>query len=128
MARATLDHVDRRRPALVGADRRRLDDVRDRIAAARARTYRVASAIDAGRVRTDRVGAAKAGAAELAEESTRLAAELLGPGSLVTDPWLDKVYRDARAFEFMEGTGNIHRLGVFHGVAKGTFLDATADG
>jgi alkylation response protein AidB-like acyl-CoA dehydrogenase len=128
MTRATLDHVDRWRPTLAGADRRRLDDLRDRVAAARARTYRVAAAIDAGRVRTDRVGAVKAAAAELAEESTRLAAELLGPGSLVTDPWLDKVYRDARAFEFMEGTGNIHRLGVFHGVAKGTFLDATANG
>lgn len=41
-------------------------------------------------------------AAELVEEATRLAAELLGQGSLLADSWLDKLYRDAQAFEFME--------------------------
>ncbi len=78
--------------------------------------------VDAGRLRADRISAVKTLAAELAEESTLLAAELLGAGSLLTDPWLHKVYRDARAFEFMEGTGQIHRLAVFQGVLKGTFI------
>lgn len=123
LARAALDHVQDQRGALAGADRGRLDALRDRVDVARARTYQVAEAIDAGRVRADQVSAMKARAAELAEESTRLAAELLGPGSLLTDPFLDKLYRDARAFEFMEGTGQIHRLAVFQGVLKATFLD-----
>jgi alkylation response protein AidB-like acyl-CoA dehydrogenase len=127
LARAALDHVEATRGTLARADRLRLDAMRDVVLAARAGTYRVASAIDAGRVRSDQVGAVKTRAAELAEDSTRLAAELLGPGSLLTDPWLDKLYRDARAFEFMEGTGHIHRLAVFHGVLKGTFLERAGD-
>ncbi|ARQ68466.1 acyl-CoA dehydrogenase family protein [Streptomyces marincola] len=122
LARAALDHVHEQRPALAGAGRRRLTAMRERVEAARHRNYRVAAAIDAGRVPADRIAGVKTRAAELAERSTLLAADLLGPGALVTDPWLNKVYRDARAFEFMEGTGHIQRLAVFQGLLKGTFL------
>ena len=66
--------------------------------------------------------AVKLRAARLAEEVTVLAAELLGPASLVEHPWLEKTYRDARGFEFMEGTGNVHRRGVFQGLLRDSFL------
>ncbi|UQI46316.1 acyl-CoA dehydrogenase [Streptomyces sp. HU2014] len=122
LTRAVLDHVHAERPALAGAARQCLDDLQDRLDAARWHNYAIASAIDAGEVRADRIAAVKTRAAELAERATLAAAGLLGPGALLRDPWLHKVYRDARAFEFMEGTGHIQRLAVFQGVAKGTFL------
>ncbi|MFJ6621742.1 acyl-CoA dehydrogenase family protein [Kitasatospora sp. NPDC091335] len=122
LVRAVLDHVREERPRLTGTARLRLDDLVDALTALRHRNYEVAAAIDAGEVRADRIAGVKTRAAELAERSTLAAAELLGPGSLLADPLLDKLYRDARAFEFMEGTGHIQRLAVFQGVLKGTFL------
>jgi alkylation response protein AidB-like acyl-CoA dehydrogenase len=123
LTRAVLDHIRQQRPALTGTARRQLDDLQDRLAAVRQQNYEIASAIDAGKVRSDRVAGVKTRAAELAERCTLAAAELLGPGALLEDPWLNKSYRDARAIEFMEGTGHIQRLAVFQGVLKGTFLD-----
>ncbi|MDH6134308.1 alkylation response protein AidB-like acyl-CoA dehydrogenase [Kitasatospora sp. MAA4] len=123
LSRAVLDHVRTERPRLSRVARLRLEAAQDRLAAARARNYQVAAAIDAGQVRLDRIAGVKTRAAELAEQSTLLAADLLGPAALLEDPLLDKLYRDARAFEFMEGTGHIQRLAVFQGVLKGTFLD-----
>ncbi|MEV0635584.1 acyl-CoA dehydrogenase family protein [Streptomyces sp. NPDC050619] len=122
LTRAVLDHVRARRPTLAGDARHRLEDIQDRLDAARRHNYTIAAAIDAGTVRADRIAGIKTRAAELAETVTLAAADLLGPGALLDDPWLEKVYRDARAFEFMEGTGHIQRLAVFQGVAKGTFL------
>ncbi|KJK56570.1 acyl-CoA dehydrogenase family protein [Saccharothrix sp. ST-888] len=123
LSRAVLDHVHRQRPGLAGTARLRLAEAQDRLAAARARNYRVAQAIDAGQVRLDHVAGVKTRAAELAEYCTLVAADLLGPAALLEDPLLNRLYRDARAFEFMEGTGHIQRLAVFQGVLKGTFLD-----
>jgi alkylation response protein AidB-like acyl-CoA dehydrogenase len=74
--------------------------------------------VNAGPLRADAISAVKTLTAELADESTLLAAELLGAGSLFTDPWLHKAHRDGRAFKFMEGTGQIRRLAVFQGVLK----------
>jgi alkylation response protein AidB-like acyl-CoA dehydrogenase len=78
--------------------------------------------VDAGRLCADPISAVKTLAAELADESMLLAAELLGAGFLLTDAWLHRVHRHARTFEFMEGTGQIRRLAVFQGVLKGTFI------
>jgi alkylation response protein AidB-like acyl-CoA dehydrogenase len=119
LARAVLDHVCGQRPAV----RSRLAELRDRLDVVRQQNYAVAAAIDAGQVRPDRIAGIKTRAAELAERCTLAAAELLGPGALLADPVLNKLYRDARAFEFMEGTGHIQRLAVFQGVLKGTFLN-----
>jgi hypothetical protein len=68
--------------------------------------------VDVGCLRAERISAVRT-----------LAAELLGAGSLLTYHWLHKVHRDARAFEFMEGTGRIQRLAVFQGVFEGTFFE-----
>ncbi|UQA94133.1 acyl-CoA dehydrogenase family protein [Streptomyces halobius] len=123
LCRAVLEHVHEQRPALAGSARSRLEDMEDRLAAVRSQNYEVAAAIDTGRVRADHVAGVKTRAAELAEHCTLVAAELMGPGALLEDPLFNKLYRDARAFEFMEGTGHIQRLAVFQGVLKGTFLN-----
>jgi alkylation response protein AidB-like acyl-CoA dehydrogenase len=122
LVHAACDYVLEQRPRLSGPDRWRLDDLIDRSMRVRRLIYDAASEVDAGTANAHRIGAAKLRAARLAEEVTILAAELLGPASLVEHPWLEKIYRDARGFEFMEGTGNIHRRGVFQGLIRDSFF------
>lgn len=128
LAQAAGDHVRTNRPGLAGAGRWHLDALLDRVAAVRRLVYEVASEVDRGAANVYRISAVKMRAARLAEAATRLAAELLGPASLIEDPWLEKAYRDARAFEFMEGTANIHRLAVFQGLLRGEFFPPGTDG
>lgn len=124
---AACDYVLEHRRGLHGTGRARLDDLIDRAARIRELIYRAAAEIDAGAANVHRIGAVKLRAASLAEEATLLAADLLGPASLVEHPWLEKVYRDARAFEFMEGTANVHRRGVFQGLLRSGFLEPGGD-
>jgi alkylation response protein AidB-like acyl-CoA dehydrogenase len=119
---AVCDYVKEHRPLIRGGDRRRLDALVERTALVGRLVHGAALEVDAGAANVHRIGAAKMSAARLAEQATRAAAELLGPASLVEHPWLEKTTRDARAFEFMEGTGHIHRSGVFHGLLRGDFL------
>ncbi|MGW4898433.1 acyl-CoA dehydrogenase family protein [Kitasatospora sp. NPDC004240] len=63
--------------------------------------------------------AAKAQAAQLAEEVTTEALEYFGAGARLEHPLLDKYARDARGVEFMEGTRNIQRLNLFQGLSQG---------
>lgn len=123
-AQALCDHVAVRRPVLPKQGRLRMTDLLDRIAAVRSRTHLVAADIDHGHVDSHGIGAIKIQAAHLAEEASLLAADLLGPASLIEDRWLEKTYRDVRAFELMEGTTNLHRQSVFQGLRKGTFLNS----
>lgn len=122
-AQAACDYLVQHEPVTAKPDRLRLESVLDRIAATRRLIYATAADLDRGVVNTHRIGAVKVAAARVAEDATLLAAELLGPASLVEHPWLEKTYRDVRAFEIMEGTANLHRLSVFQGLLKGTFLD-----
>jgi alkylation response protein AidB-like acyl-CoA dehydrogenase len=123
-AQAVCDHVSARRPLLPKAGQLRMADLLDRMAAVRSRMHQVTADIDHGLVDSHRIGAVKVQAAHLAEEATLLAAGLLGPASLIEDRWLDKTYRDVRAFELMEGTTNLHRMSVFQGLRKDTFLSS----
>nr|WSX72507.1 acyl-CoA dehydrogenase [Streptomyces sp. NBC_00899]WSX81424.1 acyl-CoA dehydrogenase [Streptomyces sp. NBC_00899] len=122
VTQAVCDYTAAHRPAMPASARGRLDGVLDRAAALRRLVHTVAGEIDHGVVDVPRIGAVKSRAAALAEETTLLAAELLGPASLIEHPWLEKAYRDVRAFEYMEGTGAVHRLSVFHGLVKGDLL------
>lgn len=119
-AQATCDYVRLHRPALRRVGQLRLEHMLDRVAAARRLIHRVATDYHHGLVNAHRIGAAKAQAANTAEDATLLAAELLGPAALVEHPWLEKTYRDVRGFEFMEGTTNLHRLSAFQGLIKNT--------
>jgi alkylation response protein AidB-like acyl-CoA dehydrogenase len=119
---AVTEYVLEQRPALPMADRDRLDGILDRATALRRLVHEVAADIDRDEVNSHRIGAVKMRAARLGEDATILAAELLGPASLVEHPWLEKAYRDVRGFEFMEGTANIHRLSVFQGLVRNDFF------
>jgi alkylation response protein AidB-like acyl-CoA dehydrogenase len=46
---------------------------------------------------------------------------MFGPGARFEHPVLDKLARDARGVEFMEGTREIQKLGVAQAVVAGRF-------
>ena len=126
-AQAACDYLNQHERVGAERDRSRLEDVLDRIAAIRRLIYEVAADVDRGVVNTHRIGAVKVAAARVAEDATLLAAELLGPASLIEHPWLEKCYRDVRAFEIMEGTANLHLQSIFQGLLKGAFLDGPVE-
>lgn len=115
---AVLDYVRASRTRLSTMDDMRLADTAGRVRVTRRWIREAAAALDAGHPAVHRISAAKLTAARLAEEATLLAVDLLGPTALLEHPWLDKTYRDVRAFEFMEGAGDIHRMLVFQGVLR----------
>ncbi|ALG10437.1 acyl-CoA dehydrogenase family protein [Kibdelosporangium phytohabitans] len=124
VVQAVCDYVRAELPSLPPEGRYRLDAILDRTAVTRRMVHDVSAEIDAGIVNTHRIGAVKMRAAQLGEDATLLAAELLGPGSLIEHPWLEKAYRDVRGFEFMEGTSNLHRLSVFQGLLRNDYFAA----
>ncbi|MFD9734984.1 acyl-CoA dehydrogenase family protein [Umezawaea sp. NPDC059074] len=127
LTQAAVDYLAEHRPVLPKADQLRVDALNDRIAAVRRLMYEVAADVDRNVVNAHRIGTVKMRAAQLGEQATILAAELLGPASLVEHPWLEKAYRDLRAFEFMEGTSNLHRLSVFQGLLKSDYFPVDVD-
>lgn len=124
---AVCDFVTGSEPRLAGGHREQLNDLVDRYLAIRRQVSQVAAAIDHGEPNVARIAAVKMRAAQLVQTATLTAADLLGPTALLDHPWLEKTYRDARAFEFMEGTADIHRLAVFHGALRGTFFNGQPD-
>jgi alkylation response protein AidB-like acyl-CoA dehydrogenase len=90
-----------------------------RVEAARELVYEAAARIDRDPERGYLSCAAKLGATRMAVEVARWAAGALGPAGLLEHPLLEKWTRDACAFEFMEGTGNIQRLHVAKGYQAG---------
>jgi acyl-CoA dehydrogenase len=52
----------------------------------------------------------KAEAATVAQEATSLGMELLGLAGARGDHLIEKLYRDAKAMDIVEGTGQIQRL------------------
>jgi alkylation response protein AidB-like acyl-CoA dehydrogenase len=121
-AQAVVDYVLDARPNLTGLDLLRLAEANDRLAAVRRQVHDIAIEADNGVLNSHRIGAVKMRAVRVGEQTTLLAAELLGPAALVEHPWLEKAYRDMRGFEFMEGTTNIHKLSVFQGLLKGDYF------
>lgn len=128
VAEALLDHVGHRRPGLRGWPALTLQSLRERVAALTRLTREVAAEVDLGRsdaIRlTGRISAVKLRSVRIAEEVSLFAADVLGSGSLLDDPWLDKTFRDVRAFEFMEGAGVLHQMTVFSAVLKGQYPPA----
>ncbi|MFI5758918.1 acyl-CoA dehydrogenase family protein [Streptomyces sp. NPDC051569] len=97
-----------------------------RLAGVRAMVLASACAADRDPSDGTLASAAKLGATRLAEDITTAAARAFGPGARWEHPLLDKWVRDARAFEFMEGTSNIQRLGLAQGYLHGRLSDDLA--
>jgi alkylation response protein AidB-like acyl-CoA dehydrogenase len=123
VAQAAYDYARDQRRQLRGGEHERMDDLAEGLAATRQLLYHAAAEIDADPTRGALASAAKVHAVRLAEQATLTAAELLGPGSTLEHPLVDKLLRDARGFEFMEGTSTMQKLNVFQGLQKG-LLDA----
>jgi alkylation response protein AidB-like acyl-CoA dehydrogenase len=123
VAEAACDYVRAERRQLADHEAELLRDLYDRLAATRQLLYEAALTVDADPRRGALASAAKLHAVRLAERCTLTAAMFLGPGSLLEHPLLEKWLRDARGFEFMEGTSTMQKLNVFAGLQKGQ-LDA----
>ncbi|MCM4081425.1 acyl-CoA dehydrogenase family protein [Paractinoplanes hotanensis] len=119
IARSAHEYVAEHRLSLSKAERSRWERTGRRIAGVRQLILRAAAVVDARPSDGHLASAAKARAARLAEEVTLEALDYFGPGARLTQPMLDKLVRDARGVEFMEGTGNIQRLNTFQGLLQG---------
>lgn len=119
VARAAHEYVVSGRRDLRAEERWELDRLAGRLAAVRCLIHKAAATVDRDPSAGYLASAAKARAALLAEEATLLAPRLFGPGARLEHPLLDKLARDARGFEFMEGTGHIQRLNLFNGFNRG---------
>jgi acyl-CoA dehydrogenase len=119
IARAAHEYVRDNRRTLSGAEAERLDAMERRVAGARHMVRRAAIAVDDSVEGGYLASAAKGRAARMAEEVCREALGFFGAGARWDHPLLDKLDRDARGVEFMEGTGNIHRLNLFQGLLRG---------
>ncbi|MEU4076188.1 acyl-CoA dehydrogenase [Streptomyces venezuelae] len=119
IARAALDYVADHRGTLRAAERERLDDLVRRVDAARLLVHHAAAAVDARGTDGHLASAAKLRTARLAEDATLAACSFFGPGARLDHPLLDKLARDARAMEFLEGTANMQRLTLFQGLLGG---------
>ncbi len=114
IGRAALDEAIRfaREHDLLGRDR-----VRDRIEAmarkvrmARLVCLRAGQLADLRRANIQEASMSKALAATVALESASLGLELLGAAGARGDALIEKLYRDAKAMDIVEGTGQIQRM------------------
>ncbi|MEV6104996.1 acyl-CoA dehydrogenase [Streptomyces sp. NPDC051940] len=123
VAKATLDYAEEHRRELRGEERTALEKLRQRHLGARHLTLTAAARADNDPSDGTMSSAAKFKAAELVLECAEFALRLFGPGARFEHPLLDKLHRDARAFEFMEGAGNMQRLNLAQGYMKRRILN-----
>jgi alkylation response protein AidB-like acyl-CoA dehydrogenase len=123
IARAAFEYAGAHRAALSRSHGEELDRINWQLHGARLLIWRAASAVDRDPRAGHLASAAKARAAQLAEETTLRVLRMFGPGARFEHPMLDKLARDARGVEFMEGTREIQRLGVCQALIGGRFGD-----
>lgn len=121
IARAAVEYVEEHRRELRSDERDRLEAMNREIVAVRLLVHRAAVAADADNGAGAVASAAKVRAARLAEDVTQAALSFFGPGARLEHPLLDKLTRDARGIEFMEGTSNIQRMNLFNGLRRGAY-------
>lgn len=119
MAQAALDYVRDNRRTLRSDERNTIDAMDRRINAVRHLTRRAAIAVDSNLSDGYIASAAKVRASRLAEDVTMRALDFFGPGARLEHPLLEKLARDVRGIEFMEGTTNVQRLSLFSLLARG---------
>jgi acyl-CoA dehydrogenase len=90
--------------------RDRLERIRRRLRAARLLCWRAAWLADHGRPNMVEASMAKAMAPAVAFEATALGMELLGEFGGRGDHLIEKLFRDVKAMDIVEGTGQIQRI------------------
>ena len=123
VAQAAYDYVLDNRRELRSAERQLLSTFNGRLHGVRALIAAAAAAADRSPGDGALASAAKIRAVRLAQEITTTALPLLGPGPRWEHPLLDKLARDARGFEFMEGTSSVQRLTLAQGYLQGRLAD-----
>jgi diaminopimelate decarboxylase len=113
--RGILDHLS---AAMHGLEPQ-LADLRLRHAALLRRLDSVLGAYEAGRPKTQDISLVKLQAVAFAEQVVERAFSLDCSAHLMMDPVLRRKTRDAKAFEYMEGTTNIHVLNAFRSYVSG---------
>ncbi len=90
--------------------RDRLERVRRRLRVARLLCWRAAWLADHGRANILEASMAKATAPSVALEATLLGTDLLGEVGARGDHLLEKLFRDVKAMDIVEGTGQVQRI------------------
>jgi alkylation response protein AidB-like acyl-CoA dehydrogenase len=119
IARAAHEYVVAHRSALRRSEQESLDELARRVDGARRLVHLAAAAVDARTGDGYLASAAKVRAAQLAHDATQQACAFFGAGARLEHPMLDKLVRDARGMEFIEGTGNMQKLNLFQGLFTG---------
>lgn len=119
VARAAYEYVlaNRSRPSKFEQDR--IDLLGARISAVRELVRYSAAAVDRSPAGGYLASAAKADACQLAEDVTVAACSFFGPVARLEHPVLDRLVRDARGVEFMEGTRTMQKMHLFSGFLSG---------
>jgi acyl-CoA dehydrogenase len=113
MARACLDEAmahAREMDQLRGRHLDRLERMRRRIRAAWLMCLKAAWLADRGEPNMVEASMSKATAAEVAMECASLGMELLGAEGMQGEHLIEKLYRDVKAMDIVEGTGQIQRI------------------
>jgi acyl-CoA dehydrogenase len=113
MARACLDEAmsfARDAGQLEGRNLDRLERMRRKIRAAWLMCLKAAWLADQGEPNMVEASMSKATAAEVAMEAASLGMELLGAVALQGEHLIEKLYRDVKAMDIVEGTGQIQRI------------------
>jgi alkylation response protein AidB-like acyl-CoA dehydrogenase len=118
VAQASFDYVRQERRSFASRERSEMESFEYRLHAVRSAIYQAAEVADRDPANGTPAMVAKLQAVELVEAVTESAVRLLGPASLIEHPYLNKWYRDARGFEYMEGTSIIQKLQLFQGYRK----------
>ncbi|PDP86500.1 acyl-CoA dehydrogenase [Glycomyces fuscus] len=119
IAQAAYDYLDHHRADLVRGSDEALASLADQLVSTRQLVWRAAVCVDKDPSQGSLASAAKARSTGLAEQLTLQALELLGPGARFSHPLPEKLARDARGVEFMEGTTHMQRLNVAQGLING---------
>jgi len=118
MAQAAVDYVRAHRRQLTSHERDMIDTMDRQINAVRHLTRRSAIAVDANLSDGYIASAAKVRASRIAEDVTMRALDFFGPAARLEHPLLEKLARDVRGIEYMEGTTNVQRLSLFNLLAR----------
>ncbi|MBO1910205.1 acyl-CoA dehydrogenase family protein, partial [Microvirga sp. 3-52] len=119
IAQATLDYILDNRSNYTLDENKVIEQYKDDIKMVRALIRTAAVQLEKDPSNGYMASMAKIKAIELVEGITEYALYLFAPHALLTHPFLNKWFRDARGLEFMEGTSNIQKLNVFQSYYNG---------
>ena len=120
MAQALVDHVEDRY-MLEASQKRTLNLLSQEIDIARRLNQDAARKVDIDAFDSTAASLAKMKCCLVAKKTANVLGELLPVEAALFDPWVSKIFRDVYAFEWMEGTSNIHRNNIINAMKRNKF-------